>query len=123
MRVRISPWSQSLLFDIKEKLNMNTQLAFAFGILAMIAIIMIVVIVVGIVKVIRHDKQFKNIKEEIGFIHRHISDTERNLYQEINQVRLNIEKYTDEVRRELQAYTDSRIDKALDTTKKQILKD
>ena len=102
---------------------MNTQLAFAFGMLAMIAIIMIVTIVVGLLKVYRHDKEFKSTKEEAGYIHRHISDTERNLYQDINQLKLNFDKYTDELRRELQAYTDSRIDKALGTTKKQILKD
>jgi hypothetical protein len=89
----------------------------------MIAIIMIVAIVVGLLKVYRHDKEFKSIKEEAGYIHRHISDTERNLYQDINQVKLNFDKYTDDLRRELQAYTDSRIDKALGTTKKQILKD
>ena len=84
---------------------------------------MIVVIIAGIVKVIRHDKEFKSAKEEVGYIHRHISETERQIYQEINQLRTNFDKYTDELRRELQAYTDSRIDKALGTTKKQILKD
>ena len=102
---------------------MNTQLAFAFGMLAMVAITMLVVLVVGIVKVIRHDKQFKNTKEEAGYIHRHISETERQIFEEINQQRTNFDKYIDELRRELQAYTDSRIDKALGTTKKQILKD
>lgn len=102
---------------------MNTQLAFAFGILSMIAITMLVAIVVGIVKVVKHDKEFKNTKEETGYIHRHITDTERRIYEEINQLRTNFDKYTDELRRELQAYTDSRIDKALGTTKKQILKD
>jgi hypothetical protein len=102
---------------------MNTQLAFAFGMLAMVAIIMIAAIVVGMVKVIRHDKERKNVQDEIGHIHRHISDTERNIYHEINQIRINLDNYSDELRRELQAYTDSRIDKALGTTKKQILKD
>ena len=102
---------------------MNTQLAFAFGILAMVAIIMMVAIVIGIVKVIRHDKHFRNLREEVGHIHRHISDTERHIYQEINQVRINLDRTTEEFRRDTQAYTDSRIDKALGTTKKPILKD
>jgi hypothetical protein len=102
---------------------MNTQLAFAFGMLAMVAIIMMVAIVVGIVKVIRHDKQFKSIKEEFGFIHRHISDTERNIYSEISETRNRFGQHIDELKRELQAYTDSRIDKTLGTTgSKQILK-
>jgi len=102
---------------------MNTQLAFAFGMLAMVAIIMIAAIVVGMVKVIRHDKERKNVQDEIGHIHRHISDTERIIYQEINQIRINLDNYTDALRKELQAYTDSRIDKAVGTTKKQILND
>jgi carbamate kinase len=102
---------------------MNTQLAFAFGMLAMVAITMLVVIVVGMVKVIRHDKNFKNLREEIGNIYRHTSDTERHIYQEINQVRINLDRTAEEFRRDTQAYTDSRIDKALETTKKQLLKD
>jgi len=102
---------------------MNTQLAFAFGMLAMVAIIMIVAIVVGIVKVIRHDKEFKNIQGEVGHIHRHITDTERNIYSEISETRNRFGQHIDELKRELQAYTDSRIDKTLGTTgSKQILK-
>ena len=102
---------------------MNTQLAFAFGILSMIAITMLVVIVVGIVKVIRHDRQFRNYNNEVNDCHRHISEVERHVYQEINQTRTNFERITDELLRESQAYTDSRIDKTLGITKKQILKD
>ena len=102
---------------------MNTQLAFAFGVLAMIAIIMIAAIVVGMVKVIRHDKERKNVQDEIGHIHRYITDNERAIYSEISETRNIFDQHTDELRRELQAYTDSRIDKALGTTKKQILKD
>jgi hypothetical protein len=102
---------------------MNTQLAFAFGMLAMVAIIMIVAIVVGIVKVIRHDKEFKNIQGEIGHIHRHITDTERNIYSEISETRNRFDQYTEEFKRNLMAYTDSRIDKALGTTgSKQLVK-
>ena len=102
---------------------MNTQLAFAFGVLAMVAIIMLAAIVVGIVKVIRHDRQFRNYNNEVNDCHRHISEVERHVYQEINQTRTNFERITDELLRESQAYTDSRIDKALGTTKKPILKD
>lgn len=106
---------------------MNTQLAFAFGMLAMIAIIMIMAIVVGIVKVIKLEKQLKELdracSKEMEFVHRHMTDVERGVYAEINQTRNKFDTYTDELRRELQAYTDSRIDKALGTTKKQILKD
>ena len=106
---------------------MNTQLAFAFGMLTMVAIVIIVAIVVGMVKVIKLEKQHKELdrasSREIEFVHRHISDTERNTYQEINQIRINFDNYSDALRKELQGYTDSRIDKALGTTKKQILKD
>ena len=102
---------------------MNTQLAFAFGVLAMVAIIMLVAIVVGIVKVIRHDRQFRNYQHDVNDCHRHISETERQLYQEINQLRTNWDRYSEDFRKDLQAYTDSRIDKALGTIKKPILKD
>jgi hypothetical protein len=102
---------------------MNTQLAFAFGMLAMVAIIMIAAIVVGLLKVYRHDKEFKNVQGEFGHIHRHITDNERAIYSEISETRNIFDQHTDELRRELQAYTDSRIDKALGTTKKQIIND
>jgi hypothetical protein len=60
------------------------------------------------VKVIRHGKEFKNVQEEIGHIHRHASDVERNMYSEIHDVRKNFDKYTEDLRRECMAYTDSR---------------
>jgi len=106
---------------------MNTQLAFAFGMLAMVAIIMIAAIVVGIVKVIKLEKQHKELdrasSKETEFVHRHITDIERAIYSEINETRNRFDVLTEALRRELQAYTDSRIDKAVGTTKKQILND
>lgn len=111
---------------------MNTQLAFAFGVLMMIAVIMIVAIVVGMVKVIRLEKQHKDLdracSKETEFLHRHMTDIERGIYSEINETRNRFDRYTEEFRRELTAYTDSRVDK-LDqklsgtTGSKQILKD
>ena len=111
---------------------MNTQLAFAFGVLMMIAVIMIVAIVVGIVKVIKLEKQHKELdkacSKETEFLHRHMTDVERGIYAEINETRNRFDRYTEEFRRELMAYTDSRVDK-LDqklsgtTGSKQILKD
>ena len=106
---------------------MNTQLAFAFGILTITVVMIIIAVIIGIVEVIKLEKQHKELdkacSKEAEFIHRHISDNERNLYSEFNEMRRKFDEYTDNLRRELQAYTDSRIDKALGTTKKQILKD
>ena len=106
---------------------MNTQLAFAFGILSMIDIMMLVVVVVGIVKVIKLEKQHKELdrssSREVEHLYKCIADTERNFYSELNETRNRFDQYTEEYKREQQAYTDSRIDKALGTTKKQILKD
>lgn len=116
---------------------MNTQLAFAFGMLAMVAITMLVVLVVGMVKVIRLANKLENLDQTIGreseLIHRHASDVERNLYSETNEIRRNFDKYTEDLRRELMGYTDSRFDKVQNkiattttdvaTTKKQLLKD
>jgi len=119
---------------------MNTQLAFAFGMLAMTAITMLVVLVVGMVKVIKLEKQIKNLEQvishEIELMHRHTSDVERNIYSELNETRRNFDHHTEELRREFYAYTDSRIDKAqnkiaaaiidpanTDSKQKQLLKD
>jgi CHASE1-domain containing sensor protein len=101
---------------------MNTQLAFAFGVLTMVAVAMLAVIVVGIVKVVKLEKQHKELDRassgEIEFVHKRMSDNERAIYSEINETRNRFDQYTDNLRRELQAYTDSRIDKSLGTTKK-----
>ena len=106
---------------------MNTQLAFAFGMLTITVVIIIIAVVVGIVEVIKLEKQYKELdkacSKEAEFMHRHITDTERAIYSEINETRNRFDVLTETLRRELQAYTDSRIDKALGTTKKQILKD
>lgn len=108
---------------------MNTQLAFAFGMLTMIAIAMLAAIVVGIVKVLKLEKQHKELdrasSREIEFVHKHIADAERGVYSELNDTRNKFDQYTDNLRRELQAYTDSRADKLEQklTGKKQILKD
>tara|TARA_R110000868_G_scaffold242914_1_gene498587 strand:+ start:419 stop:739 length:321 start_codon:yes stop_codon:yes gene_type:complete len=105
---------------------MNTQLAFAFGMLAMVAITMLVVLVVGMVKVIKLQKQANDLElslaQETEMIHRHMSDNERAIYSEINEVRKNFHQYSDQLKRELTAYTDSRVDKTLGTKEKQLLK-
>ena len=90
----------------------------------------IIAIVVGIVEVIKLEKQYKELdrasSKEAEFLHRHITDNERNVYGELNETRRKFDEYTDNLRRELQAYTDSRVDKLeqkLTATSKPILKD
>ena len=106
---------------------MNTLLAFAFGMLAMVAITMLVVIVVGMVKVIKLEKQHKELdrssSREVEQLYKHIADIERGFYSELKETRNRFDQYTEEFKRDLMSYTDSRIDKALGTTgSKQILK-
>jgi len=92
---------------------MNTQLAFAFGMLAMVAITMLVVIVVGMVKVIKLEKE--------------LAHTRTGLYKSLD----GIEHYVNEIRRELEkradetmSIMDSRFDKFENRiTKKQIIND
>jgi biopolymer transport protein ExbB/TolQ len=67
---------------------MNTQLAFAFGMLAMVAITMLVVIVVGMVKVIKLGKQVDNLQRELENT---TTDTHRRIDEEIHSVRHEIE--------------------------------
>jgi biopolymer transport protein ExbB/TolQ len=108
---------------------MNTQLAFAFGMLAMVAITMLVVIVVGIVKVIKLEKQYTELNglfsREVEHLYKRIAEVDRDFLSSLTIKQNRFEQHIDELRRDLQAYTDSRIDKALGTTttKKQILKD
>jgi hypothetical protein len=94
---------------------MNTQLAFAFGMLAMIAITMVVVIVVGMLKVIKLAKKIENLEQVIGreveMMHRHSSDIERNFYSELNDNRRSFDQYSENLKRDCMAYTDSRFDK------------
>ena len=109
---------------------MDTQLAFAFGILAMVAIIMIVTIVVGMVKVLKHSKQIRSIEQELSHLHVELSNTRRDLYNEISDNCKDLTRKADDAytnaRNVGNAYTDARIDKLeqkLTETKKPILKD
>tara|TARA_R110000868_G_scaffold192839_7_gene437434 strand:+ start:676 stop:1059 length:384 start_codon:yes stop_codon:yes gene_type:complete len=127
--VQISPLVQNklLFFDIKEKQNMNTQLAFAFGMLAMIAIGMIIVIVVGMVKVYRQGNTITSLEKWIDntnlsadqnmqVLERRISEEVRSLLDEIAVLNRDVS--------EVYSTMDSRFDKFEDKiTKKQILKD
>jgi hypothetical protein len=116
---------------------MNTQLAFAFGMLAMIAITLVVVVVGGIVKVIRQAKQIDGLNHElsdfIGRVERSpaLDDLAREINHrvdnEVKEIHLRIDKWDEEFDRgvgELRSYTDSRFDKFENKiTSKQILKD
>jgi hypothetical protein len=108
---------------------MDTQLAFAFGMLAMTTITMLVVLVVGMVKVIKLEKRVENLEQaisrEVEMMHRHIADIERGIYSELGNIKDKFDRYTEDLKRELQAYTDSRADKLEQklTNKKQLLKD
>ena len=132
---------------------MNTQLAFAFGMLAMTAITMLVVIVVGIVKVMKLGKQVDDIERHlentINEIHRRIDEESRSIHASIEVVHSRISelhsivdrRIIDEVKgivyeiEEVRRTTDSRFDKLQNklaatttndvaaTTKKQLLKD
>ena len=70
---------------------MDTQLAFASGMLAMVAFAVLAAIVVGIVKVIKLQKQLKELdrasSKEVEFLHRHMADVERGVYSELNDTR------------------------------------
>jgi len=106
---------------------MNTQLAFAFGMLAMIAIGMMVVIVVGMVKVHRQGNKIISLEkwiddtnisadQNVQVLERSISEEVRSLLNEITAVHQRIS--------EVHSIMDSRFDKFEDKiTKKQILKD
>lgn len=101
---------------------MDTQLAFALGMLTVVVIAVAIAVVICILRVIKHEAGFRNLHNEINDCHRHISDTERHIYTEINETRNRFDRYTEEYKRELMAYTDSRVDKSLVTKEKPTLK-
>lgn len=99
---------------------MNTQLAFAFGMLTMVAITMLVVIVIGMVKVIKQGKLIRSLETWISgtndSIAHNISTLERVISDEVAILNRRID--------EVYPHMDSRFDKFTDKiTKKQLLKD
>jgi len=119
----------------RRKLKMNTQLAFAFGMLTMTAVAMLAAIVVGLVKAFKNSRQITSISNELGtFIHRvenstSLDDFAREINHrvdiEIKEVNLNAHsrmdainhRIDDEVRdingelNEMRKNADSRFDK------------
>ena len=80
------------------------QLAFAFGMLAMIAIIVIVVIIVGLLKV-------KKQQEEITYLEDRITSTILEYYERFRDIDRRIDDAYTNARDMSNAYTDGRIDK------------
>lgn len=90
---------------------MNTQLAFAFGMLTMVAVSMLVVIVVGMVKVIRLARKVQHIQSELDrtvtHIYHKIEQDSAGLHGRVdNEVRSLVEEVHN-----MQRYIDSRFDK------------
>jgi len=108
---------------------MNTQLAFAFGMLAMIAITMLVVLVVGIVKVHRQGNAITSLEKWIDntnlsadqnmqVLEQRISNEVEHLNKRMDDEHRNINYEIDDTRKLM----DSRFDKFEDKiTKKQLL--
>ena len=74
---------------------MNTQLAFAFGMLTMVAISMLVVIVLGMVKVMKLAKQVQYIQSELD---RTVTHIYHRIEEQSSQTHIkfdNIERYLD----------------------------
>jgi len=98
---------------------MNTQLAFAFGMLAMIAIIMMIVIIVGIVKVLKQQDKITSLEKWINDTNRLMEDNRQELERRITE---EVRILADEIGH-VHRVIDSRFDKFEDKiTKKQIIK-
>lgn len=99
---------------------MNTQLAFAFGMLTMVAIIMLVTIIVGMVKAIRQAKQINSLGQELSnFMDRVLNSTAldelaREMNNRVDMVHRRVDETEQNIHRridEMHSYTDSRFDK------------
>jgi methyl-accepting chemotaxis protein len=119
---------------------MNTQLAFAFGMLAMTAIVMLVAIVVGIVKAFKNSNQIDTISNELtSFMDKvrnspALDDLSKEFQNEIKEVNLNAHsrmdainhRIDDEVRdinselNDMRRQSDSRFDKTGDRISSQL---
>lgn len=92
---------------------MNTQLAFAFGMLTMVALTMLVAIVIGLVKAVRQGKQIEALNHELSdFIARverspALTDLDREINLRIDNDVQHIHNRINDV----QSTTDSRFDK------------
>ena len=101
---------------------MDTQLAFAFGMLATTAIFMLIGIVVGLVKVTRQAKEIRDTKQELenvantinrrideslGYLHHTIDDSNKEINHRIDRWHEEFDKGVGE----LQSQIDSRFDK------------
>jgi predicted PurR-regulated permease PerM len=97
---------------------MNT-LAFAFGVVSTIAVIIVAVVVLVTVKVLKQNKQinslFDTIRETEQQIYQALSSSNDNVYSRIND----LERVVESDRKEIMSYIDSRIDKTLESKKKQ----
>lgn len=99
---------------------MNTQLAFAFGVLAVIAIIMLVAIVVGIVKVLKQQDKITSLEKWIDDTNRFMENNRQEIERRVTE---EVRILADEIG-QVHRLMDSRFDKFEDKiTKKQILKD
>jgi hypothetical protein len=92
---------------------MNTQLAFAFGMLTMVAVILLVVIVVGMIKVIELKGDLEDTQNQLSnFIDRvHRSPALSDLSREINDRIDDVLDKEDNDIKEIYRQLDSRLDK------------
>ena len=106
---------------------MNTQLAFTFGMLAVVSIGMIIGTIVGLVKVYRLEAKVKEINRDIhGSIERvwqHLNQVETNLNRRIDETERNMSMESDDIRRNMDSRFDKFENKIKTTDKKQLLKD
>ena len=106
---------------------MNTQLAFAFGMLTVISIGMIIGVIVGLVKVYRLEaKQKETTKEIYDSIERvwqHLNQVETNLNRRVDEAERNIGDELNDIRRNIDSRFDKFENKIKTTDKKQLLND
>jgi hypothetical protein len=122
---------------------MTTQLAFTFGMLAVISIGMIIGVIVGLVKVYRLeakqkettrdmyqsiDRAWQRMNEIEVALNNQITQTERNIGDELNDIRRNIDSRFDKFENKIMTKVEpdmTGIDLVIEKTKgkKQLLKD
>ena len=97
---------------------MNTQLAFAFGMLVVVFIAMAIGITISLVKAYRLEKTIRDIIDSVNTTHRRIDEAERHVSIEIDRITSDIHRRIDETNRnfnndddELRRMIDSRFDK------------
>ena len=82
---------------------MNTQLAFAFGMLVVVSIAMVIGIIISLVKVYKSQQAIRDVFHALDELHKRIDETHRDLDTSDNEMRRMIDSRFDKFENRLKS--------------------